>query len=109
MLFQVGVVIAALLAISNIYKKIFTKQLDKISGMFWVLFWLVVITVTAWPNFTSTLAKFFGIGRGVDLGMYIAIAALFYLLFKTQVKLEQLNRHITMLVRKDSVDNPKKK
>jgi len=41
--------------------------------------------------------------------MYIAIAALFYLLFKTQVKLEQLNRHITMLVRKDSVDNPKKK
>lgn len=105
LLFQSLIIIAALLAVLGLYKRKKTGQLDNITGFFWLLFWLLVIIAAVWPNSTSLIAKFFGIGRGVDLVMYIAIAGLFYLVFRTQVKLEELNRNLTKLVRKDSLKN----
>lgn len=75
----------------------------KNSGRYLILvsfFWLIVLVVFWRPSLTESLAVFLGVGRGVDAMTYIAIVALFYLVFKLYYKLEKSNRDLTTLVRK---------
>ncbi len=46
-----------------------------------------------------TLAHLLGIGRGADMVMYLGLILIFYLLFKVYVRLEQMDREITQIVR----------
>jgi len=41
-----------------------------------------------------------GIGRGVDLAIYVSVICLFYLVYKLFIKIQSLERQITLLVRK---------
>ncbi len=57
----------------------------------------------------GNLARLFGVGRGVDLVIYISIPILFYLLFLLYLRVEELNRKLTKIVREDAVKNATKK
>lgn len=67
---------------------------------FWIVFWLVVGTAVLLPQTTDVVARFVGVGRGVDAAVYISVVALFYLLFRLFVKIEDMERQMTKLVRK---------
>ena len=56
-----------------------------------------------WPGSTQFLADRIGIGRGVDLVIYIAIVTLFYLVFRLHMKVELINRQITKVVREKAL------
>ncbi len=80
-----------------------------IGGAFlWILFWLAAIVVTVAPNSTFYFAKILGIGRGADLVVYSALALIFFLIFKITVKIEKINKEITILTRRDSLQLDKK-
>src|SRR3989338_6730338 len=64
----------------------------------WVVFWLLAIVVVVNPNSTMVLAKILGVGRGVDAIIYLAMALLFFLVFKIFAHLEKIERQITKLV-----------
>lgn len=66
---------------------------------FWVLFWLAVGVVAILPQTATILADFVGVGRGADLVVYVSLVGLFYLAFRLFVKIEQVERHLTTLVR----------
>lgn len=66
---------------------------------FWTLVWLGIFVVATDPEITSFVANHAGIGRGADLGVYVALAVLFYLLFRIFVRLEHMERNITKIVR----------
>ncbi len=76
--------------------------------LFWSFLWLAVGLATIFPQWTVVVANRFGVGRGADFVLYIAVAFLLYRSFKTSVKLRTMDRHITSVVRhnalKDSSD-----
>jgi len=65
----------------------------------WSVFWLLVGVVVVLPETTQLLANVVGVGRGVDLAIYLALLALFFLVFKLFTKIELLEREISKLVR----------
>ncbi len=75
----------------------------------WALFWVVATVVVLLPDSTAFFAKIVGIGRGTDLVVYIAVALLFFIIFRLTIKIELLNRDITKLTRKISLQEKDKK
>lgn len=109
MLFQILIFVFSLVAISSIFVHRVKKNLSIQGIAFWILFWLGVDLVVIFPNSTTIVANKLGIGRGTDLIVYISIIAIFYLLFRLQIKIEGINRDITKIVRNDAIDSYKKK
>ena len=80
--------------------------------IFWVGFWLVVGVIVVMPEVTSFWARIVGVGRGVDLIVYLSIVLIFYIIFQITVKVERVERNITKIVRtlaleeEDEKENP---
>jgi hypothetical protein len=69
----------------------------------WLVFWAGVVVVTLLPDTTSLLARWLGVGRGVDTAMYLSILMSFYLLFRSFAKIEDLDRQLTRIVRANAL------
>ena len=44
-----------------------------------------------------------GVGRGVDTAMYLSLLVIFYLLFRSFAKIEDLDRQLTRIVRANAL------
>ncbi len=102
-LFQILFILFALYAIFFIMKKKQDELLGPRGMIFWILFWIGVIVVVAWPNSTTRIAHLFGIGRGSDLVMYIGLGLLFFIVFRLHIKIEAMNRDVTKVVREKAL------
>jgi hypothetical protein len=69
----------------------------------WFIFWTCVVVVTLLPDTTSLLARWLGVGRGVDTAMYLSILMVFYLIFRSFAKIEDLDRQLTRIVRANAL------
>jgi hypothetical protein len=69
----------------------------------WLLFWVGVVVVGMRPEVTDMLAKWLGVGRAVDAAMYLALLLIFYLLFRSFGKIEDLDRQLTRVVRANAL------
>lgn len=76
-------------------------------AIFWILFWVSAGAAALLPESTSFLAQLVKVGRGSDLVIYAALAAIFFLIFKLIVKLEKINKEITNIVRKEALNDKK--
>lgn len=76
---------------------------------FWVLFWIAAEVVVLLPDSTFYFAHLVGIGRGADLVIYVALAGLFFMIFRLMVKIEKMNKDITKLTRKLALEPEIKK
>ena len=77
-------------------------RVKKITPATFVLGVLVCIVVNFFafaPRFSDPLAGFFGFGRGLDLLLVLGYALLVYAIFRLYVKIDELNRNTTELVR----------
>ena len=57
-----------------------------------------------YPNFTTWLANKIGIGRGADAVIYLSLAIIFYLVYRTNVFVENIRQEITELSRKIALE-----
>lgn len=71
----------------------------------WNFIWIVIITVSVYPDLTSFIAKFTGIGRGLDLALVLGLILGYYLIFKVYNKLEIIEEELTDLVREIAIQN----
>ena len=69
----------------------------------WGLFWVCVMVVARRPEVTDLLAKWLGVGRATDAAMYLALLLIFYLLFRSFGKIEDLDRQLTRVVRANAL------
>ena len=106
---QFLIVIFALFALSRAVLRFKDNKLTINELVFWILVWIGVIIVSFLPSITGLLSSFLGIGRGIDVMVYVSIIVLFYLIFRLYVKAESLEKELTFVVRKLSLDNEKKK
>lgn len=75
----------------------------------WMLLWILGLILAIKPDTASYFAKMLGIGRGVDLAVYLALITLFYMQFRMMVRLEKNNREITKLTREKALGEKKEK
>jgi len=92
--------------------KVALRYKDKIISLqelvLWTVFWFMVGFVVIFPESTSYVANLVGVGRGVDLVIYISILMLFYLVFRVLVRVDKIEKDITKVVRKVALDNEEK-
>jgi len=97
------ITIFVLLSIFKLIKQRKNNKITLLSFIFWFILWLVIALVFYLPETTSYLAQMVGVGRGVDLALYISIIIIFYLLFKVFVRLNKIDREITKIVREQAI------
>ncbi len=106
---QILLVVFFLFALVKVIGRWRAGDLSLMGMVGWSVFWIIAGAVALLPNSTAQLAKLVGIGRGADLVVYTALAGLFFLIFKLMVKIERMNKDITKLTRKISLDEKKDK
>ena len=92
-------VVFAAFAVSRVILRFKRGGLPLLHLGLWILFWIGVSVAALQPQTTSALARLLGVGRGADVVIYLAVVALFYMLFRAFGKIEDLERQITRVVR----------
>ncbi len=109
-IFQIAIAILSLVAIISVLRRKREHLLGPLGALFWIIFWVALISIVSLPTTVlDRLSQFIGIGRGVDLVMYISIAVLFFVVFKLYVKIESLKRDMTEIARKKTIDATRKR
>jgi hypothetical protein len=100
------ILISGLLLASLFY---FIKWRNSIADV--VVFTLLVgtaITFILFPDWTNVIANQLGVGRGADLVFYLCILLFCFVVLKLYARLRRLEKIITDLIRKDTLDESKK-
>jgi hypothetical protein len=72
--------------------------------LFWLLIWASSIVVFFYPDLSAFIAQKLGIGRGADLALYISVMLLLYTSFRIFLRLEKIERHVTILIRQMAIE-----
>lgn len=99
MIFQLAVAVLSFFLIIYTISRGRAHILSPFGAFFWILFWIGLAGVVSLPDVTQRVADTIGIGRGVDLVMYGAIALVFFIVFKLHIKIERMRRDLTTLAR----------
>jgi hypothetical protein len=99
-IFLLAIFVLASIKVISRYR---ANELTGKEAALWLVFWLSGATVAIQPNITARFAEFFGVGRGADFVVYLSLALLFFIVFRLMIKIEKLNRDITLVVRKDAL------
>jgi small membrane protein len=100
---QIIIIVFALFALSRAFLRFKDNRLTVRDFSFWVVLWIAVIILSFMPNLISYASVIFGIGRGIDMIVYLGIIVLFYLVFRLYVKIENQEKELTRLVRNISI------
>lgn len=96
---QIIFAIFLLFAVSRVWLRLKDGSLNLLSFAFWFSLFIFALIGVFEPELTSIIAKKVGINRGSDAVIYASIILLFYLIFRTNILLENLRHDLTKLVR----------
>ncbi|MCX6746113.1 MAG: DUF2304 family protein [Candidatus Parcubacteria bacterium] len=99
MIIQVFLILFIIYAVIKVGLRYRDKVISLQEFLIWTIFWFMVAFVVILPETTSLVANFVGVGRGVDLVIYISILILFYLVFRILVRLDKVDKDVTKIVR----------
>lgn len=105
---QIILSIFLLFALSRVVLRLRGGQLRLGEFLFWFGLFVLALAGVIEPNFTSFVARMIGIGRGADVVIYASIALLFYLIFRTNIMVEDLRHEITQAIRREAIEKAKK-
>jgi len=103
----VATAIIAIIIIQQIVK--FVKDRPTFFKTFvMTIFWSMVLLLIWFPGIMGWLGEITGVGRGVDVLIYLSIIFLFYYVLRQNSKIDKLEKDITKLVREIAKSNAKK-
>lgn len=104
-LFQLvmSVAIAAVLALLLVL--VARGAVRRREGAAWGAVLLAAFVAVVWPDSTSRLARFLGVGRGADLASYLTAVAMLVGFWMVYLRLRALRRDVTLLVRRLAIDS----
>lgn len=94
----------AFIAIIYLYQRVYSKK-SPASYILWGLIWLFIILFAFAPELSNPIGRFFGISRGLDFLVIVAIILIFYLIFKLYMKIDKLQQDMTKIVREIALNN----
>ena len=109
MLIKILLILFIIFVISRVAMRYKDKAISLQELILWTIFWFIVAFVIIFPEVTSIVANWLGVGRGVDLVIYISVLILFYLIFRTLVRLDKIEKDITKIVREVALKDQNKK
>ena len=107
--FQGLIIIFILFVLYKAIRRFLNKEISVWLMILWCGLWIVLGLVTIFPIIIESIATFVGVGRGVDLIIYIALFVCFYTLFKISVKQKKTEKAMVELVRRIALTQVKKK
>jgi len=99
MLIQIILIAIIAVMVVRLIFKMKSREIGMGYFVLWLVIWLIAIILIGFPNISSYLANTVGVGRGVDLIVYVAIIAGFYLQFKLLMRIEKMEKNITSITR----------
>ena len=100
---QIAALVVAVIHIARILSLWKSKKVPGKTAVFWFLIWFAVLFIVFATPAIDALSKPIGVGRGIDLVVYISILILFYIIFQLNMKVDKLEREITRLVRESAL------
>jgi len=108
MIIQIIIFVFIFFVISRIISRFRLGDITSRELTIWLIFWLLVAAATYAPQQTDVVAQWVGVARGADLLVYLSIMALFFLVFKIIVRVEKLDKDITIIVRHAALNSQSK-
>ena len=99
---KIATVLFIFFASSRVFLRFKEKSISRQAIFFWLFVWIAVLVLVFHPDLSNTIARFLGMGRGIDSVFFLSIVSLFYLVFRLYVKMEQLDKDITALSKNTS-------
>lgn len=109
MIVQSFLILFLLFALSRVVLRFRGGQLKPLEFIFWTCLFVVSIFFVISPDRTTKIANYLGIGRGADLITYVSLSALFYLIFRAYVMMENIRHEITVLIRMMAIEKARSK
>lgn len=104
MIYPIIICLFALLAIFYLAStRYFKKSLA--FYIFWFLAWLFIIIFAFVPELSMPIANLFGISRGLDFLLIVAVIIMLYLVFRMYIKMDKLQEELTEIVTKIALEN----
>lgn len=108
MIIQLVLGLFIIFAVSRVILQVKNGNLSPLSFLFWASVFILALVGLFFPQLLTRLARFFGIGRGVDVVIYISLILLFYLVFRLHALLEDLRHDLAKILREIALkDIPK--
>lgn len=79
------------------------KTLSASFIIIWLIFWLVGLILVIQQDWVVRLANWIGIGRGVDLVIYLSLILLYYFVYLILIRLQKIEDNITKIVREQTL------
>ncbi len=93
-----------------VYKTLVSYRRKRLSTSFtavWMILWIVLLFFIFEQSLSIRIAHSIGIARGVDLIIYLSIIFIYYLVYKLFVKINDIDKKITEIVRREALKNSK--
>jgi small membrane protein len=104
-------IIALVIIIFFIVRLFWQKKKDLIvfnEFIFWLCFWLLSGTAIIFiKNIDKLLTDLGFSSSGINVLFYLAVILLFYLVFKSRIRLERIERDLTKIIREIALINKK--
>lgn len=68
-------------------------------GVVWIALWVAAAVAILDPDILARIATFLGIGRGVDLVLYLSILVFFIAFFLVYLRFRRLDEQLTQIIR----------
>ncbi|MFA5029391.1 MAG: DUF2304 domain-containing protein [Patescibacteria group bacterium] len=103
MLIQFILIFFILLLVLRLIWQLKNKEISGWQFLSWLVIWFLAIIIIWYPQVTIFLAGQLGVGRGVDLVIYLSVILLFYLLFRLLLRIERVEKNITKITQELAV------
>ena len=103
MLFQLVLSAAFLASLYLVWRRHRQQAVSGPVAWSWSIGVITGLIVVWYPDTASLLADMFGIGRGSDLVVYLAVVLLFVLVLQLHVSHVRLERQLTKIVREEAL------
>lgn len=104
-------IIALIFIVFFVLRIIYQRQKKQISiqeFIFWLIFWVIAgLAIGFIKQIDNFVAKLGFSGKGIDVLLYLAVAILFYFVFRLRIKLEKIERNITKIIREIATNEDK--
>jgi len=100
MVIQIIATIIILSIFSQLIRKILKDKASLTKIIFWLLFWGISLVIIWLPKETiDNIGSIFGVGRGIDVLVYLSIILLFYNDLRLNERIDDMDKKATKIVR----------
>lgn len=99
MLIQYIGTIIILIILAQLIVKLFKDRISILGSFMWIIFWVSGLIFIWSPELLDMIGGDLGVGRGIDVIIYMSIILIFYIIINQNNKIRKLQKEITKLVR----------